>query len=212
MQSVRDTIKESIKYTLEQLGQSVLLQDKLYAKFIKEHKLMPKHLNRLLNPQEYKLKNKNPKSILLPALSKDELYLIRKLGEIYSLTLADILGDSRSRDCADARRLYMVILYYYMNNKLVKVALKTNRDHTTIINAIRRHDNLIESDAEYREIFFRVIDELKLELPDAFKAEYRGTITELDKRLTQEKWDKMGRLLKDMKNKGKKFEKANQYT
>ena len=205
MQTVRDCIKESIKHTLKSVGESTLLEDKMYSDFLKESKLQKKHLDRLLDPSLYKIKK--DKKIFLNVIepSDEELTVLITIANKCKVEIADILSRSRKNEVVDARRIYTIILYVYFNYKLVQTGLRVDRDHTTIIHSVAAHDDLLSTNNGYRDKFRQVLQELYEIMPDILTQGYESNLFEFNKKLNKEKWEKLLEYQKSMaKNKIKK--------
>lgn len=205
MQTVRDCIKESIKHTLKLVGESTLLEDKMYSDFLKESKLQKKHLDRLLDPGLYKIKK--DKKIFLNVIepSDEELTVLITIANKCKVEIADILSRSRKNEVVDARRIYTIILYVYFNYKLVQTGLRIDRDHTTIIHSVAAHDDLLSTNNGYRDKFRQVLQELYEIMPDILTQGYESNLFEFNKKLNKEKWEKLLEYQKSMaKNKIKK--------
>jgi hypothetical protein len=205
MQTVRDCIKESIKHTLKSVGESTLLEDKMYSDFLKESKLQKKHLDRLLDPGLYKIKK--DKKIFLNVIepSDEELTVLITIANKCKVEIADILSRSRKNEVVDARRIYTIILYVYFNYKLVQTGLRIDRDHTTIIHSVAAHDDLLSTNNGYRDKFRQVLQELYEIMPDILTQGYESNLFEFNKKLNKEKWEKLLEYQKSMaKNKIKK--------
>jgi hypothetical protein len=205
MQTVRDCIKESIKHTLKSVGESTLLEDKMYSDFLKESKLQKKHLDRLLDPSLYKIKK--DKKIFLNVIepSDEELTVLITIANKCKVEIADILSRSRKNEVVDARRIYTIILYVYFNYKLVQTGLRIDRDHTTIIHSVAAHDDLLSTNNGYRDKFRQVLQELYEIMPDILTQGYESNLFEFNKKLNKEKWEKLLEYQKSMaKNKIKK--------
>jgi hypothetical protein len=84
----------------------------------------------------------------------------------------------------------MIILYVYFNYKLVQISLRTNRDHSTIIHAINVHDDLIKTNAGYREKFKKVLKNLHDSRSDIFTDNFDRSMVKMSKKIRKEKWTK----------------------
>lgn len=198
MQTVRDCIKESIKHTLKSVGESTLLEERMYSDFLKQNKLQKKHLDRLLDPGIYKIKK--DKKVFLNVLepSDEELTVLITIANKCKVEIADILSRSRKNEVVDARRIYTVILYVYFNYKLVQTGLRIDRDHTTIIHSVAAHDDLLSTNNGYRDKFRQVLETLYEIIPDVITQGYESNLFEFNKKLNKEKWEKLLEYQKNM--------------
>lgn len=191
MQTIRDCIKESIKHTLKSVNESVLLEDKLYTEFVKQHKLDKRQLDRLVDPGLYKIKKDKKVFLNVPEPNEDELTVLITIAAQCKVEIADILSRSRKDEVVDARRIYIVILYVYFNYKLVKTGLRVDRDHTTIIHSVAAHDDLVSTNNGYREKFRKVLQALYEVMPEILDQGTENNVFEFNKKLSKEKWQKL---------------------
>lgn len=201
MQTVRDCIKESIKHTLKSVGESVLLEERMYTDFVRENKLTKTHLDRLLDPGLYKIKKDKKVFLNVPEPNEDELTVLITIASQCKVEIADILSRSRKDEVVDARKIYIVILYVYFNYKLVKTGLRVDRDHTTIIHSVASHDDLVSTNNGYREKFRKVLQALYEVMPEILDQGTENNVFEFNKKLSKEKWQK---LLEYQQSKAKK--------
>jgi hypothetical protein len=191
MQTVRDCIKESIKHTLKSVGESVLLEERMYTDFVRENKLTKTHLDRLLDPGLYKIKKDKKVFLNVPEPNEDELTVLITIASQCKVEIADILSRSRKDEVVDARKIYIVILYVYFNYKLVKTGLRVDRDHTTIIHSVASHDDLVSTNNGYREKFRKVLQALYEVMPEILDQGTENNVFEFNKKLSKEKWQKL---------------------
>jgi chromosomal replication initiation ATPase DnaA len=206
MQTVRDCIKESIRHTLKSVNESVLLEEKLYTQFIKKENLTKKELDRLIDPGIYKIRKQEKVFADIPEPSQEETLILITISAECKVEIGEILSKSRKDEVVDARRIYIVILYIYLNYKLVQTGLRVNRDHSTVIHSISTHDNLIRTSNKYLGLFRRVLTSLYEVMPEILNNIRDNTMFEFNKKLNQEKW---ARLMDYQQSRAK--EKAEEY-
>lgn len=195
MQTVRDCIKKAIKHTLRAVNESSLLEERLYKDFIQENNLTVKDLDRLIDPSIYRMKKLKDPFPEVPKPTNDELVALVTIADEFGVTPEQVLGRSRKIEIADARRIYYVILFVYFNYKLEKTGSRLNRDHSTVIHAVRRHDSLLSSDPRYAKRFFSILDGLHELIESAFAhSPATKSIIEFDKELSKERWNKLSQL------------------
>ena len=70
----------------------------------------------------------------------------------YNLNIHEMLSARRSRSLARPRQIAMYLAKQYTTNSLPEIGRKfTNRDHTTVIHAVKKIDELIKKDDEIRQ-------------------------------------------------------------
>lgn len=76
----------------------------------------------------------------------------RKVAEYYNVRLADLLSARRSRQIARPRQIAMYLAKQLTTRSLPEIGRKFGgRDHTTVIHAVRKIDELCQSDAGLEE-------------------------------------------------------------
>lgn len=77
--------------------------------------------------------------------------ILTAIAEANSVTVDDILGRSRQRRIADARKMAMAALRVDTDMTLHQVGDYLGKDHATILHAERTHADLMLSDRHYAE-------------------------------------------------------------
>ena len=79
----------------------------------------------------------------------------------FNLNIQELLSPRRSRSLARPRQIAMYLAKQYTTNSLPDIGRKfSNRDHTTVIHAVKKIDELIKKDNDIRQN----ISELKKKL------------------------------------------------
>lgn len=133
-----------------------VLEEKLVSKFKEEffEKLgyIPHVVTRFTITEE-ETKVKMPLSIL-------KSYFIPFLPIRYSKRY-NLGSPARFRDLTDLRHIYCYIANK-MGHSLSEVGKSlNNRDHTTVINSVRKFKSLIETDKEFREKYIKILNHIK---------------------------------------------------
>ena len=70
----------------------------------------------------------------------------------FNLNMQELLSPRRSRSLARPRQIAMYLAKQYTTNSLPDIGRKfANRDHTTVIHAVKKIDELIKKDDEIRQ-------------------------------------------------------------
>ena len=70
----------------------------------------------------------------------------------FNLNIAELLSPRRSRSLARPRQIAMYLAKQHTSNSLPDIGRKfSNRDHTTVIHAVKKINELIQKDNEIRE-------------------------------------------------------------
>ena len=76
----------------------------------------------------------------------------RTIAEYYKIRIADLLSKKRSRNIARPRQLAMYFAKEYTNTSLPQIGDRFGgRDHTTVLHACRKIDELLQTDAKMQE-------------------------------------------------------------
>ena len=77
----------------------------------------------------------------------------RTVAEYYKLRVADLLSKTRARNIARPRQLAMYFSKEYTDLSLDKIGERFGRDHTTVLYACRKVEELTQADARIKEDF-----------------------------------------------------------
>ena len=119
---------------------------------IKKH--MQNSLNSLIHKKGfYDPKEQNPVSKALLQLNYFDyiIAITEKVFDVYGLE-----RKCRKREYAEARFTCAVLARNILFMPLKKIGIRLNRDHSTILNAVRQHDNLISYELDYKNKFLKV--------------------------------------------------------
>ena len=88
-------------------------------------------------------------------------YIQNLVAQHFNLNIQELLSPRRSRSLARPRQIAMYLAKQYTTNSLPDIGRKfSNRDHTTVIHAVKKIDELIKKDNDIRQS----ISELKKKL------------------------------------------------
>jgi len=79
-------------------------------------------------------------------LEMNELLTI--VSKVTNITKREILGDSRKREIIQARGLFCYMAVKNLSKMKITTGRFLNRDHTTIINAVKKYDGYIEMNVQ----------------------------------------------------------------
>ena len=70
----------------------------------------------------------------------------------FNLSIQELLSQRRSRSLARPRQIAMYLAKQYTTNSLPDIGRKfSNRDHTTVIHAIKKIEDLLKKDSEIKQ-------------------------------------------------------------
>lgn len=205
MQTVRDYIKEAIRFTLLKLDEPILKQEAIYKQFIAQNKVKLTQLNKDLSPKRVVKKERIKYDTPIP--TSEEMLVLIQIEKHTHINIHQILGRSRYRETVDARKMYMVILFFYLNYNLPKAGIRTGRDHSTIIHALKAHENLMVTNPHYVKIFSKILSDLGEILPDYFIQVEADDLKSFQKNVQKQKWDELLTFQKNKINSAKQTKK-----
>jgi|SRR3989344_2225354 len=89
--------------------------------------------------------------------------ILEKVSEYYSVSVHDMIGDSRVREILVPRQIAMYLGKKRLNMSFVKLGeLFSHRDHTTVMNAVKKIDKLQSHDAQLMRELRTIEQELAL--------------------------------------------------
>lgn len=77
--------------------------------------------------------------------------ILRKVAERYNLRTAELLSSRRDRSIARPRQIAMYLAKVLTTKSLPEIGRAFDRDHTTVIHAVKKVEELREKDADFRE-------------------------------------------------------------
>jgi chromosomal replication initiator protein len=80
------------------------------------------------------------------------------------ITVEAILSKCRKRTIVDARNRYCKILKESFKMNLVEIGKEMGKDHTTIINSLKRFDERYEYEDDYKELSDRIFNKMGFKL------------------------------------------------
>ena len=78
---------------------------------------------------------------------------IRVIETLYGITYEEIIIPNRQRDRVDARKILAVLLRNVYKLTFSKIGAILHRDHASILHYYRDHNNLVETDPDYKHFY-----------------------------------------------------------
>ena len=75
------------------------------------------------------------------------------VGSLYGLDFEQIISINRRRELVDARKIMSVLLRNVYKLTFSKIGAILQRDHTTMLHYYRDHENLVETDPDYKHFY-----------------------------------------------------------
>jgi hypothetical protein len=169
MQTVRDIIEYIVRETVEYLdksdklvGKDSFLEDKLKRKFLEDKLLKPYKAKTIITAPKVQKERLDMKK----SLTTHEMTVIQIICEIHKVGFNDLFSRKQKTEPVDARKQLASFLYVYLNYSYSHIGLLLGRDHSTIIHNVSSHESLLDTDKVYSDKFFKLIDAVKIELPE----------------------------------------------
>lgn len=77
--------------------------------------------------------------------------------QVYAISQATLVSSFRYGNLADARHTICHILRNEFSYPLKRIAIELQRDHTTVISSVRRADDLLTVDPDFRQKYDTVM-------------------------------------------------------
>ena len=178
MQTIRDLILEGLEKIAKSQSLSPLEVEAFVTKGEQIFKKKVKNYNtaKLLKAVRSSTSDKiqetlKKKKDFIPDFSRFsdvEFSLVTKAVEVNRLPLNEVLSRSRLRTATDCRNQINAIMVLYLNCTTTYCGELFGKDHSTIINSIKRHSDLVETDRTYLANFISILNFLKETYPDIF--------------------------------------------
>ena len=75
------------------------------------------------------------------------------VGSLYGLDFEQMISINRRRELVDARKIMSVLLRNVYKLTFSKIGAILQRDHTTMLHYYRDHENLMETDQDYKHFY-----------------------------------------------------------
>ena len=75
------------------------------------------------------------------------------VGSLYGLDFEQMISINRRRELVDARKIMSVLLRNVYKLTFSKIGAILQRDHTTMLHYYRDHENLMETDRDYKHFY-----------------------------------------------------------
>lgn len=178
MQTVRDVIRKGLEKIAQKQGLSALQVeafvekgDDIFREIPEYHRVKRLKTNRSTNSEKV-LKTlivRNATTLNTAVFTELELSIVSKAATIFGITLDELISRSRQRDPVDCRNQVNAILVLYLRMTTKRCGFLFNKDHSTILNSLKRHSDLIDTDRVYLSRFIKLLTQLKAAHPETFE-------------------------------------------
>jgi chromosomal replication initiator protein len=95
---------------------------------------------------------KNNKEVIRNEKVYTPEYIIEKIASYYGISIEEISGKSKIKNTAMARQISMYLMRKLTNLTLEEIGTVLNKDHSTVLHAIRRIEDNISSSTELADV------------------------------------------------------------
>lgn len=96
------------------------------------------------------------KKMHVPVVEYNLRHVIDGISRYVKISEEQLNSRCRKRTICDARHMYCNILRTKMEYSYIDIGRSINRDHTTAISSVNKHNNLYKSDQKYKALYDRV--------------------------------------------------------
>lgn len=117
-----------------------------------------------VSPADYVPTEPQTEAIPRAKLTNIQGYILHAVSDAYSVPIEDIKGKSRITHIVDARHAYFYMMRMLTPFSLSVIGKSANRDHSTVINGIRRFKLYCELYPEYKQAYVESLEILEDQL------------------------------------------------
>jgi chromosomal replication initiation ATPase DnaA len=161
------TIKEYTEEVVKAITKKLKLDSFQRLDLLKEVRNLENYKtyrNKIVSPTVKYNPNKNRKSstlINLYSLIEVDRKLVEDAVRISHLDIDKFVINSREGEYVDCRRMIMAVMRIHLGYSLTKVGKLFNKDHSSIIHNVRKHNDFMVTDKVYSKRFEKYLDCIK---------------------------------------------------
>lgn len=174
---VRELVIEAVQETLNELQvemsslklesiMSRLSQRSSFGPYLNRDVIKPEKLDAVIKRQKYTERLNRLKSENIGSIKANDFRLFREVCTSLDLDVSLIRTSFRETQYADARKMIAYIFNRYFRYGVTKTGTLMNKDHSTIIHAVRKHEHFMQIDRQYARKFYNVMSRVKENLSD----------------------------------------------
>lgn len=174
---VRELVIETVQETLNELQvemsslkvesiMSRLSKKSSIGPYLNRNVIKPEKLNAVIKREKYTERLSRLKSENIGSIKANDFRVFREVCASLDLDVSLIRTSFREIQYADARKMIAYIFNRYFRYGVSKTGTLMNRDHSTVIHAVRKHENFMRIDKEYACKFYNVMSRVKENLSD----------------------------------------------
>lgn len=83
--------------------------------------------------------------------------VLNDVAETFNVTKEEMTGKRRNREFADARHVAQYLIHVKMNRTCTATGAIFNRDHSTVLHAVKNVNNRMETETNFRRLVQNII-------------------------------------------------------
>jgi chromosomal replication initiation ATPase DnaA len=174
---VKSLVEEAIQETLNELDiemsglklefiMSRLSQRSSFGPYLNREVVKPEKPDAVIKRQKYTERLNRLKSENIDLIQTDDFRVFREVCTSLQLDVRLIRTGYRETAYADARKMIAYIFNRYFRYGVTKTGVLMNKDHSTVIHAVRKHEQFMQIDKQYARRFYNVMTTIKENLSD----------------------------------------------
>lgn len=178
---VRELVMEAIQETLEELQVEMsslklesimtrLSRRSSFGPYLNKEVIKPEKLTAIIKREKHieRLNRLKSESIAFIQTNEEtnEFRVFKEVCVSLKLDLLLIRTGFREIEYADARKMIAYIFNRYFKYGVSKTGTIMNKDHSTIIHAVKKHEHFMQTDKQYARKFYKVMTRVKENLSD----------------------------------------------
>jgi chromosomal replication initiation ATPase DnaA len=145
---------------------SRLSQRSSFGPYLNREVIKPEKPNAIIKRQNYNERLNRLKSENIDLIQTDDFRVFREVCTSLQLDVRLIRTGYRETAYADARKMIAYIFNRYFRYGVTKTGVLMNKDHSTVIHAVRKHEQFMQIDKQYARRFYNVMTTIKENLSD----------------------------------------------
>lgn len=172
MQTIRDVIIEVVKDSLKYLERKQYIEpDTFLEEALTLHVLGNKKIKTVKNKTIKTIlrKGSSEKPIILGTHTLLDIKICQLVSQYHKIEYNKLFIKCRERDVVDTRMQLAAVMYNYIGYSVSKIGQIFSKDHSTVINWLNVHVDLLETSKAYSCEYGEVLTILKEQVPEIFE-------------------------------------------
>jgi hypothetical protein len=174
---VKSLVLEAIEETLIQLDYEAvalkaeailnkLSHKKDFGPYLNRDVVKPEQVDAITKRKKYTERVNRLKSEILGQIDVNDFRVFKVVCDSLGLDIKLIRTSFKQGDYADGRKMIAYIFNRYFKYGVSKTGIIMNKDHSTIIHAVRKHKDYMDTDKQYSRKFYGIMSKIREQLSD----------------------------------------------